>query len=808
MPAKKRKDVPGVPALAPVALRRACDPATLSFETTDELPRLGAVIGQPRANRAFELGSDLHGGGFNIFVLGLPASGRTSLSREYLENKAGRLPAPDDWCYVNNFDDPHRPKALRLQAGRAGQLRQDMAQLVESAGREIKRAFKSEEYQREHKRLADSLQKRREDALSRLQAYAAAYNFLIVRTPFGFVLAPALEGRPFKPEELEKLAPDKLEKLKKLEVKVSAEVDTTLEKVREMERRTQEAIRELDERTTLFVVEHLVDEVQARYVRQEPVIAFLDDVQDDMVANVDDFRAEESASESLLPSRRSSWEVRYQVNVIVDNSGRQSAPVIVENQPSYHNLIGRIEHQVLMGASHTDFTQIRPGALHRANGGFLILPVRDVLLNPYAWDGLKRTLRESKIRIVELGNQLGLISTSTLEPEPIPLEITVVLIGTPLLYHLMRAHEEDFPKLFKVQAEFASRMDRTPETEHEYALFVRSVVEDGRLPPFDRQAIAGIIEHGSRLVADQGKLSTRFGKIADLVREAAYWAGKGGSEVVRGADVSRAIEEGVFRSNLVEERIQELIEQGVLLIDVSGQVAGQVNALSVLMLGDYAFGRPSRVTAVVSPGHGDVVDVESKSELGGSIHTKGVLILSGFLLGRFGRRKPLSLAASLTFEQSYEGVEGDSASMAELLALLSALAEIPLRQEIAVTGSINQHGAIQPIGGVNEKIEGFFAVCERLGLTGAQGVVIPAGNVRNLMLDRKVVEAAARGGFHIWPVATIDQAIRIFTGMEPGEPDKEGAYPAGSFNAAVLARLDSFAEAVRKTEKSVSENGG
>jgi lon-related putative ATP-dependent protease len=480
---------------------------------------------------------------------------------------------------------------------------------------------------------------------------------------------------------------------------------------------------------------------------------------------------------------------------------------VVEHQPSYYNLIGRIEHQVLMGASVTDFTLIRPGALHRANGGFLILPVRDVLLNPYAWDGLKRTLLEGSIRIVELGNQLGLISSTTLEPEPIPLEVTVVLIGTPMLYYMMRQYEEDFSKLFKVRAEFTSQMDRTPETEHEYALFVKSVVEDSGLPHFDRQAIARIIEHGSRLVEDQGKLSTRFGKVADLVKEAAYWAGKNGGDIVSGADVNRAIKEVIYRSSLLEERIQELIERGDILIDVKERVVGQINALSVIMLGDYAFGRPSRVTAVVSPGRGGVVDVEAKAELGGSIHTKGVLILSGFLSGRYGRRQPLSLAASLTFEQSYDGVDGDSASTAELLALLSALTEVPLRQDIAITGSVNQHGMIQPIGGVNEKIEGFFAVCKRLGLSGTQGVVIPASNARNLMLDDEVLQAVADGNFHIWPVKTIDDAITLLTGMDPGIPDELGTYPAGSFNAAVLTRLESFSELIKAAGKNGRENG-
>ncbi len=781
------------------ALFRACDPAALSFETTDDLPELKEFIGQPRAYRGLEVGSEVSGRGFNIFVMGLPASGRTTLSREYLEHKAEDMPVPDDWCYVNNFDDPHRPRALRLPVGRANELRKDMQTLVSRSRQEIQRAFASEEYQKEHNRLLEELQKNKEKSLARLQAYAAKYNFLIARTPFGFVLVPAVEGQPLKPEEIEKLDPEKLEKLKQLEAKVSQEVKKTLEQVRQMERKTHEEIQELDTRTVLFVVGHLVEEIKARYEGLEGVLDYLDAVQANIVENVDQFRAQQkngNAAEPLGQLARRDWLARYDVNVIVDNSELKGAPVIVETQPSYSNLLGRIEHQFMMGVSRTDFTMIRAGALHRANGGYLILPIRDVLLNPYAWEGLKRSLRDGCIRIVELGNQLGLISTTTLEPEPIPLNIKVVLVGTPLLYYLLRLYDEDFPKLFKVRAEFTSLMDRTPDTEQEYAMFVKSVVHENDLMPFDRGAVARIIEHGSRMVAHQHKLSTRFGQIADLIREADYWARKNSGQTVTAGDVERAIEEHVYRNNLLEERIQELLQEGTLMVDTEGAAVGQINALSVLMLGDYAFGRPNRVTATVQPGRGGVLDIERKAELGGAIHTKGVLIINGFLAGRYGRQQPLSLSASLTFEQSYEGVEGDSASAAELLALLSALTGIPLRQDIAITGSVNQHGLIQPIGGVNEKIEGFFATCKQRGLTGSQGVIIPRANVRNLMLRKEVVQAVEAGKFHLWAIETIDQGIELLTGLPAGEWQEDG-YPEGSFNHAVMQKLAAFAQAVK-----------
>ncbi|MCB9134811.1 MAG: AAA family ATPase [Anaerolineales bacterium] len=795
-----------IPAeLASTSLRRPCDPATLPFQTTAELPDLENFIGQPRAYRGLELGSEVTGLGYNIYVMGLPASGRTTLSREYLEQKASVLPTPDDLCYVNNFAVPHEPRALHLPTGRGTEFRKDMEALLARSEQEIQRAFNSEEYNKEASRLADELQKNREALLMRLQAYAAKYNFLIARTPFGFVLVPSVDGQPLKPEEIEKLAPENLEKLKELETQVGAEVKKTLEKVRDMERTAQEALHELDTRTALFVVGHLVDSLRAKYTGLEYVLTYLEAVQKDIVENVDPFRADPTQQGENVAAMREAWLKRYVVNVVVDHDDRKGAPVILETQPTYQNLVGRIEHEMVMGASRTDFTMIRPGALHRANGGYLILPIREVLMNPYAWEGLKRCLRDGSIRIVELGNQLGLISTTTLEPEPVPLNVKVVLVGTPLLYYLLQQYDEDFPKLFKVRAEFASQMDRTPETEQEYALFVRSVTLENNLAPFDRTAVARIIEHGARMVEAQNKLSTRFGKIADLVREAEYWARKAEQEAVTAAHVQRAIDESVYRSNLLEERMQEMIIENTLMVDVEGTAVGQINALSVLQLGDYAFGRPSRVTATAQPGRGGALDLERKAELGGPIHTKGVMIINGFLGGRYGCEKPLTLSASLTFEQSYDGVEGDSASAAELFTLLSALTGIPLRQDLAVTGSMNQHGLIQPIGGVNEKVEGFFTVCKERGLTGTQGVVIPASNVKNLMLRDEIIQAVEAGQFHLWAIKTVDEGLEIFTGMEAGKRGEDGAYPEGSFNRAVVDKLAAFEEAVKEKEEKESK---
>ncbi len=783
------------------SVRRKCAPESLGFQTTDELPELSKPIGQPRAFRALSLGSAIQGPGYNIFVLGTPGSGRTSLVLNFLRQQAAQEPTPPDLAYVYNFAKPKRPLALHFPPGQATAFAQDMDRLIQTCRQEIPRAFQSETYRKERDRLTENLKQRQEAELTRLQALVSKYNFALVQTPFGFLLVPAVEGRPLKPEEIEQLDPEKRAKLEELKKRLEEEVKKTIRKVRRMEQETRQAIEDLDRRTTAFVVEHLVEALQEKYRDLQGVTDYLDQVREDIVANGQRFRRQAEQEEERGDGPWEFWVRRYKVNVLVDNSGLQGAPVILENHPSYTNLLGRIEHEVVMGAARTDHTLLRAGALHRAAGGYLVLPARDVLLLPYAWDGLKRALREGKVRIIELSNELGLLSTLTLEPEPIPLRTKIVLIGTPLLYYLLQHYDEDFPKLFKVRAEFAVDMPRTPDTEREYALFARAVQQAHDLPPLQADAVARLIEYGARLAGDQEKLSTRFGPIADLIREAAYWAGQNGHDTITADDIRRAEEEQIYRANYLEERFQEMIHNGTLRIATEGQAIGQINGLSVILLGDYAFGRPTRITATAYPGRGEVVDIEQRAELGGPIHTKGVLILGGYLGQQYGHLGPLSLTARLTFEQSYEGVEGDSASAAELLALLSAIAQLPLRQDIAITGSIDQHGNIQAIGGVNEKIEGFFAVCQARGLTGQQGVLIPRANVRHLMLRDEVVEAIRAGKFHLWAIDTVDEAIALLTGMEPGQRQEDGSFPEGTFHHAVEQRLEAFAQLLRRGEE-------
>jgi lon-related putative ATP-dependent protease len=773
--------------LSPEALHNPCDPDDFDFETTDELPSLEKVLGQPRAFRALEMGSEVAGPGFNIFVAGLPDSGRTTLTSEYLKRKAIDDPTPDDWCYVNNFDNSHNPKAINLPAGMGPALRQDCQNLIDRCKQEIRQAFTSEEYNQERSKLSQAMQAEQEEEFKKLEAKAKENNFAITRTPSGIAIVPTVDGEPLKPEEIEQLSEQDQEKLKKLQNRLQHTTQETIRKIQAIGEAYYQRFQELDKHTAVFAIEHLFDQVEGKYEQFDKVIEHLDAVQEDIVENVDKFRGDPEKAAQI-----EQWMTRYSVNVLVNNCDLEGAPVVMESHPTYNNLAGRIEHRLVMGATQTNFTMIRPGSLHRANGGYLLLPARDVLLNPYAWEGLERALRDGEIRIRTLGAELNIINTVSLEPEAIPLSIKVILFGTPLLYELLRENDVDFSKLFKIRAEFATIMDRTKENAYEYALFVKSVVDNNDLPTFDKSAVARIIEHSSRLAEDQHKFSTRFGRIADLVREAAYWAQRDNRNPVTASDVGRAIAEKEYRDNLHEERTHELIEQATLFINVSGEAVGQVNALSVMEYGDYYFGRPNRVTASVYPGNDGVIDIERQADLGGPIHTKGVMIISGLLGRRYGHQKPLSLTANLTFEQSYSGVEGDSASAAELCALLSSIADVPLRQDRAMTGSINQIGEIQPIGGVNEKIEGFFTACKNKGLTGEQGVIIPQANVRHLMLKADVIEAVQEGNFHIWPIINLDQALALFTDMEIGELQQDGSYPEGSFNAAVAERLIEF----------------
>jgi len=786
-------------------LRRTCAPDTFKFQHTGELAVADEIIGQPRATRAIDFGIDIASPGYNVYVLGPAGTGRTTTIQHFLERRAATEPVPDDWCYVYNFAEPSSPRALRLPAGTAVRLRADMERLVDHLKIEIPRAFESEEYEKAQHQIAADLQKVQEEELAALGQKAGQQGFGLMRTPSGLVPVPVVNGQPMTPQAYNELSDEQRAKVDETRRQLEAELNDAARRIREREREARQKAQELDRQVASFACGPLIDELKAAYQDLPDVVDYLEAVRQDIIEHVDDFRPGEEGEATpqamgVPVVAADSHLTRYKVNVLVDRSGLKGAPVVVESTPTYYNLVGRVEQQARFGAMVTDFTLIKPGALHRANGGYLVLAIKDVLSEPFTWEALKRALRNSEIRIEELASQYRLFAISTLEPEPIPLQVKVVLLGSPTLYYLLYSQDEDFRKLFKVRADFAVDMDRSGENVQEYAQFIAArCVEEG-LHHFDRSGVARVVEYGSRLVEDQNKLSTRFGDIADLIREASYWATRNGHELVSGEDVDQAIREKVYRANMVEERIQELIKDGTILIDTEGEVVGQVNGLSVYTLGDYTFGRPSRITARTYAGKGGVVHIEREVKLSGPIHDKGVMILSGYLGGQYAQECPLSLSASLTFEQLYDEVDGDSASSTELYALLSSLSGLPLKQSIAVTGSVDQRGEVQAVGGVTHKIEGYFEVCRARGLTGDQGVIIPRQNVRNLMLRQDVVEAVREGKFHIYPVASVDEGLEILTGREAGVRGEDGTFPEGTIHYLVEHRLRELSKAGEKEE--------
>lgn len=781
-----------------------CDPARFGFETTAELKDLEDAIGQSRAVDAVRFGVDVQREGYNVFALGPPGTGKRTLVRRFVEERAAGESAPPDWAYVNNFERPNRPRLLRLPPNTGARLRRDMERLAEELRPALSSAFESEEYQSRRQAIEDEYKERSERAFGELRSKAGAAGLALLRTPLGWAFAPVSGGRVLNPEEVARLPEEERRRLESEVEVMERELQEVLRRMPRWERERAARVDELNQEITEFAVGHLIGELRERYAEVEGVVDHLEAVRRDIVRSVREIVGPPLGA-APLPAEPPSGTVgpqvmrRYWVNALTsgDETGDGEpggAPVVYEDNPTYQNLIGRVEYVSQMGALVTDFNLIMPGALHRANGGYLILDARKVLLQPYAWESLKRALRSREIRIESLGQALGLVSTVSLEPEPIPLDVKVVLLGDRLLYYLLCGLDPDFGELFKVEADFDDRTGRTPENELLYARLMGTVAREENLRSLDRSGVARAIEHLSRVAGDAEKLSTHLQTVVDLLREADYWAGRNGNGSIGVAEVQGAIDARIGRSDRLRERLREETLRGTILVDTDGERVGQINGLSVLQLGDFHFGHPSRITARARMGKGEVVDIEREVELGGPIHSKGVLILSGSLGARYAAERPLSLSASLVFEQSYGGVEGDSASSAELYALLSAISGLPIRQSLAVTGSVNQYGQVQAIGGVNEKIEGFFDVCEARGLTGDQGALIPASNVKNLMLRADVIDAVAAGRFHVYPVETMDGGMELLTGVPAGERDENGEYPEGSVNARVENRLTELTE--------------
>lgn len=788
-------------------LCRTCDPDQFTFETTAELDDLQEVIGQDRAVDAIQFGIGIQRSGYNLFALGPNGTGKHTSVKRSLEKKATGEPVPFDWCYVNNFDQPHTPNALQLPAGQGTTLKKDMDHLIEELFAVISGAFESEEYHLQKRAIESEFQEKQESALEKLRKEAEESSIALIRTPSGLAFAPLKDKEVIKPDEFMELSQERREEIESQIENLQTRLQKIIRQVPQWVREGRSRVKELNEEVATFSVTPLFEELREKYSELPAVLEYLNAVQQDVVEHnnmfldsEDESTPPETSGRRLLPAKPSkeTFATRYKVNVIIDHGQSEGAPIVYEQNPTYPNLLGRTEHVAQMGALVTDFTLIKPGALHLANGGYLIVDARKLLLQPYSYEGLKRALRGGEIRIESPGQAYGLVSTVSLEPEPIPLDVKVVMLGERLIYYLMYENDPDFGELFKVAADFEDQMDRSDNSNLAYAQLIGTLARKENLRHFDRSAVARVIERSGRMVSDAEKLTTHMQSVADLLREADYWASEKNNEIVKGEHVLKAIESQIRRASRIEERMREAILRDTIFIDTTGEKVGQINGLSVLMLGNYAFGRPNRITARVRMGKGEVIDIERQVELGGPIHSKGVLILASYLGSRYASDRPLSLSASLVFEQSYSGVEGDSASSAELYALLSGLSEIPIKQSLAVTGSVNQHGQVQAIGGVNEKIEGFFAVCQARGLTGDQGVLIPKANVKNLMLRQDVIDAVSDGMFHIYPIETIEQGIELLTGTPAGELDEEGSYPEDSINHRVIARLEEMAETQRE----------
>ncbi|MEW6080819.1 MAG: AAA family ATPase [Bacillota bacterium] len=793
-----------VKEIPPERLRRRSDPSSFPFDTTESIALIEGIIGQERAVRALDFGLSVSSPGYNIYVSGLTGTGRTTYARSAVQKVAGEGLTPGDWVYVNNFEEPDRPLAIALPCGMGHGFAQEVDDLIEELKREVKKAFESDEYARRKDALMKKFQEVTQQVLNHTEAMVKEKGFSLVRTTTGFGTIPMMQDRAMTPEEFEALDGDSKANLEAKSQELQTEIAAMVRKVKDLEKKARERLKGLDEQMALFAVGHHVNDIKEKYRDYPKIGKFMDSLKDEVVSHIDDFRGleEQPSSSPQAPWARTRDPQavfnKYKVNVLVNNAECRGAPVIFETNPTYYNLLGKIEYKGQLGIMVTDFTMIKPGALHRANGGYLILHAADVLKYPLAWDGLKRTLRNREIKIENMGEQLRADAVVGLQPEAIPLDVKVIMIGSPWIYQALYVMDEDFRKLFKVRADFDMSMARTQEHAEKYGAFIGSVCSREGLIHFDREAVARVIEYSSRLVEDQEKLSTRFNDIVELLYEANAWAKKEHSHAVSASHVDQALEEKAYRSMLVEEKIQEMILRDKIMVDTSGEAVGQINGLSIYDMGDYSFGRPSRITAKAFIGRAGVVNIEREIRMSGTIHSKGVLILAGYLGAKYAHNKPLALSASLCFEQNYEGVDGDSASSTELYALLSELSGLPVKQSIAVTGSVNQRGEIQPVGGVTRKIEGFFAVCKARGLDGSHGAIIPSRNVDNLMLKEEVLEAVRQGLFRVWSVDTIDEGLEILTGVPAGIMGPDGEYPKDTVHGRVDRRLAEWAETMSK----------
>ena len=791
-------------------LRWRLDLSTLPFETTEDLKPLKEIIGQKRGIEAFRFGMGINIPGYNVFVTGTSGTGRMATVRRLLEEmsqKEGRL--PDDLCYVNNFKNPEAPVLLRFKAGTGAKFKKEIHDFVEALKKDVPQFFESQDYLTRKKEIMEEYERKGKSFFKDLDKKVREEGFALVDVQVGQIkrpdVVPLVDGKPVHIDQVEALVEkerfpkEKFEKMKNKQAKLSDDIDQIYLELRDMQKEIQETIGKMDRLMFMKIAKDLAAPVRRRYKNQK-IDNYLHGMLEEMADNLQIFSPQAQQTFPGMPfmlPQGDSFQP-YRVNLLVDNAGKKGPPVIIESYPTYRNLFGSIERVVdRSGVWRTDFSMIKTGSFVKANGGYLVLNLLDAAMEPGVWPALKRALKTKKMEI-QTYDPFYLFTTTGLKPEPIEMDAKVVIISNAYLYHMLLSYDEDVAKIFKVRADFDTSMDRNEESIHHFAEFIKMKKDEDKLKPFDRTAVAALVEQAVRMAGRQEKISTSFPAITDLIREADYWAGYEKSPVVQAKHVDKTIDARIYRSNMIEEHIQEMIDRGTLMIDVEGEVIGQVNGLAVYSLGDYMFGKPSRITASTSMGRAGIINIEREADLSGSSHNKGVLILSGYLRKKYAQDKPLTMSASIAFEQSYGGVDGDSASSTEIYALLSSLSGAPLKQYIAVTGSVNQKGEVQAIGGVNQKIEGFYDCCRRVGLNGNQGVMIPESNVGDLMLRKDLVEAVKKGKFHIHAVKTIDEGIEILTDKKAGEVKADGTYPKGTINYLVNERLKKLAEGLKK----------
>ncbi len=790
--------------LAPEELSNKIDYTEFGFETTADLNPLDGIIGQGRAAAAMEFGLAIKRASYNIYVSGITGTGRNSYTKSIISRIAANEKVPDDWCYVYNFINPDKPLCINLPAGMGYRLQKDMKRLVKELKVKVPKAFEGEEYEKQKSQIVQEYQGKSSEYMESFNVFAQEQGFMIKKSEQGLMTIPLQGGKPMEDKDYMEMRPEDRKKIEDNSFMVQTRLLEIMKRIKEIEKAAKDKIEHLETKIALLAVEQPVMELKDKFGQLKNVIEYLQAVQRDIIHNIEDFRNLESGNIDKLDLveriREKDFTIKYQVNLVVDNRDTKGAPVILESNPKYYNLLGKIEYDSNMGVVTTDFTKIKAGSLHQANGGYIIINMSDLLRNPESWEGIKRAIKTGDITIENIFSVAGIVSGG-IKPEPIPLNVKVILIGSSYVYQTLYTYDEDFRKLFKIKADFDIDMSSSKENCMKYASFISAHCENKGLMHFDKSAVAAVIEYSRRLAEHKDKLSTRFNDIVEILYEADAWARIAGEQIASASHVKKAIEQKVYRSNRIEEKMQELIDTGVVLISTEEKVIGQVNGLSVMDFGDYTFGKPSRITVVTYAGEKGIVNIEREVEMSGSIHDKGVLILTGYLGNKFAQDFPLTISASICFEQLYDGIEGDSASSTELYALLSSLAELPINQHIAVTGSVNQRGEIQPIGGVNEKIEGFFQTCKARGLKGNEGVIIPWQNVVNLMLKDEIIEAVREGKFHVYPVRSIDEGVEILTDVTAGSRDENGNYPENTVYYNVQKKIEKFARIAEEFEE-------